>query len=85
MEAGRYFIRRAMQYTWWGWEEGSRCFFWRWLIEFKQEIIYGQKQWQVETWQRFFMPQREGKYAQTSGKEARKLNKAREKGYIITG
>ena len=26
IEAGRYFIHREMQCTWWGWEEGS-CFF----------------------------------------------------------
>ena len=31
------------------------------------------------------MPHREGKDAHTSGKEARKLNKARKRGYISTG
>ena len=27
--AGRYCICRAMQLTWWVWEEGLLCFFWR--------------------------------------------------------
>ena len=34
---------------------------------------------------RFFIPEREGKDARISGKEASKLNKARKRGYISTG
>ena len=41
--AARDFIRRAMQCTWWGWEEGSCCFCLRRPREFSYAIIYEKK------------------------------------------
>ena len=83
--AGRYCIHIDMYYTWCIWEEGSRCFFWRWPRDFRRAIRYEKKQWQVGTWTRFVLPQREGKEAHTDKEEVMKLNKAQKRGYISTG
>ena len=85
MVAGRGCIIRAMQCPCWGWEEGSHRLIWGWPREIRRSRRDGQKQGQVGTWQRFVLPQIEGKDTRTDEKELMKLKKARKQGYISTG
>ena len=45
----------------------------------------GQKQWKFEPWPCFLHPQRSERYKLVSEKEAVKLAKVQQKGYVATG
>ena len=51
IKENRYFIHRAIQCTWWVWEEGYRYLFWRWPRDFRYAIRDGQNHWEWRgTW-----------------------------------
>ena len=54
-EAASDCLRRASQASWWGWDGGSRPFFWRWPEDYQEKVRNGIKVWQtahLEPWKR---------------------------------
>ena len=64
-----------MHSTWWGWEEGSRCFFLRWSKEFWSVIRDGKRKWQVGPQPRFIQPHRSEKGEDEADKESINLKR----------
>jgi hypothetical protein len=44
-EVGMDAIRRALNASFWDWEDGSTVFFWRWPVEFQAELRDGMQIW----------------------------------------
>ena len=78
-------LRRASQASWWGWDGGSRPFFWRWPEDYQEKVRDGIKVWltaHLEPWKR---RQRKPVDDKTFGLIRAKLDVIREKGYVDQG
>jgi hypothetical protein len=49
-------IERAANYSWWDWADGSRPFFWRWSVEYHNQIRD-----EIPPWYRATAPQKKEK------------------------
>ena len=47
LEVGRDALERALNSSWWKWDRGSTCFFWRWPEGVRQEVRDGMPLWVV--------------------------------------
>lgn len=84
-QAGKDCLTRGSDSSWWRWDAGSRCHFWRWPDEFREAVRDGQAHWLVSELPKFRRPQRKPVDEERLGKEAEKINKVRKMGYIVQG
>jgi hypothetical protein len=83
--AGRDCIRRTADSTWWKWDVGSSCFFWRWPSFYQGVIRDGMAVLFVAASPTYFTPQPNEWDPEVKRQVAGKLGHARERGYIGPG
>ncbi len=86
LEVGRDCLRRLANCSWWNWDEGSALFFWRWPKAHRKSIRDGTPIFHKrEKFPAFFKKQQWPKDETMRTKMKEKLNKVRQRGYVIPG
>jgi hypothetical protein len=85
LAAGMEALERASWSSWWGWDDGSRPFHWRWPEEYRERIRDGIKVHLQHDPPRYRVPQRDTKDPATKVRVIGKLTKVRLRGYIGPG
>jgi hypothetical protein len=85
LNAGRECIKRCCDASWWDWSGGSRPLFWRWPQFYIPIIRDGLPPWIKGTMPRYRVPQRIERDPELNRVIKNKLQKVREKGYIVPG
>jgi hypothetical protein len=83
--AGREVIHRAANSTWWKWEVGSSCIYWRWPTFYQHIIRDGMPVLFVKEPPEYMKAQMDEKDSDVKQHVAKKLEHARERGYIGPG
>jgi hypothetical protein len=78
-------IERAATYYWWDWQDGSRPFFWKWSIEYQDQIRDVIPLWYRGTAPRNFLSQRKEKDPEVRKSIGAKLMKVFARRYFIYG
>lgn len=55
--AGKECLLRGAENSWWNWDSGSRCHFWRWPVEVREVVRDRQAPWVTGDLPRFMDPQ----------------------------
>jgi hypothetical protein len=76
-------IERAANSSWWDWEDGSRPFFWRWSVEYQNQIRDGIPLWYHGTAPRNFLSKRKEKDPEVRQSMGAKLMKVFARRYFI--
>ena len=84
-EAGLDAISRAANSSWFGWDDGSAPFFWRWPKEYQRTMRDGLKVWLRDEGPRNKRGQRPERDAAVKAKMKEKLMKVRDRRYICPG
>jgi hypothetical protein len=85
LAAGMKELERALWSTWWGWDDGSRPFHWRWPEEYQERIRDRIKVHLQHDPPCCHVPQRDTKDPDTKAKVIGKLSKVRLRRYIGPG
>jgi hypothetical protein len=84
-EAGKDAVIRAQRASWWEWDDGSRCFHWRWPGWYMNTIRDGLEVHFPGEKPRFRWAQRDIRGEAAKAKVAKKLEKMRKRRYIVEG
>ena len=78
-------ISRAADSSWWQWDAGSRCFFWRWPEDYMIPIRDGVEPWIFGELPKYTRAQRGEKNPQQRARMVEKLSTVLRRGYISPG
>lgn len=78
-------VVRAAKASWWGWEDGSRPFHWRWPEEYRERIRDGVPVHFLYPLTPYRIPQADEKDPGSKAQLIEKLQKARDRRYISAG
>jgi hypothetical protein len=84
-DAGMDCLRRSRGSNWWEWSDGSRPYYWRWPIEYREIIRDGLPIWELDTLPTWLVPQRGEKVPYMHAAVRAKLIVVRGRRYIIPG
>ena len=83
--AGRDCLRRALTSSWWAWDNGSRCFPWRWPTFYQKAIRDGLRVWTKQKVKPWFRAQPREPDDVKRSVIASKINVIRTRGYVAKG
>lgn len=85
LDAGRDCIRRGLASSWWTWDNGSRCFPWRWPKFYQKTIRDGLQIWRKQKLKPWFRAQPRERDGSKRVLIATKINVIRIRRYITHG
>jgi hypothetical protein len=83
--AGQDALKRMMESSWWGWDDGSRCFHWRWPKWYRECIRDGLEVHFPGSKPNFKRAQKDIRGEDAKAKVIEKLRKMAERRYIVPG